>query len=123
VRSGSAKVDYSLDPENMGVFDFVHLADVLLHLEHPLDALRSVHSVTGGQVLIAETIDGLVPPGTVRYLGDWGQVTYWAPGLQAMAQLVADAGFTNIEVHNLFSLAVTTPGAVGPWRVVLLAKP
>jgi tRNA (mo5U34)-methyltransferase len=114
---------YTLDPQDLGTFDFVHLADVLLHLEHPLDALRSVHSVTGGQALIVETIDGLVPPGSVRYVGDWGQVTYWVPGLQAMVQLVADAGFTTVRVHNLFSLAVTSPDAVGPWRVVMIAEP
>jgi tRNA (mo5U34)-methyltransferase len=114
---------YTLDPQDLGTFDFVHLADVLLHLEHPLDALRSVHSVTGGQALIVETIDGLVPPGSVRYVGDWGQVTYWVPGLQAMVQLVADAGFSSIKVHNLFSLAVTSPDAVGPWRVVMIAEP
>jgi tRNA (mo5U34)-methyltransferase len=114
---------YTLNSEDLGTFDFVHLADVLLHLEHPLDALRCVHSVTGGQALITETIDGLVQPGSVRYIGDWGQVTYWVPGLQSMVQLVADAGFTSVKVHNLFSLAVNSPDAVGPWRVIMIAEP
>lgn len=67
---------YDLHEAEIGTFDFVHVADVLLHLERPLDALRRVRAVTGGHALIADTIDAAMTPGGVRYIGDWGIVTY-----------------------------------------------
>ena len=60
---------YELDDAELGKFDQVHVADVLLHLERPLDALRRIHAVTGGQALIADTIEAAMPPGGMRYLG------------------------------------------------------
>ncbi|HEX4217367.1 MAG TPA: methyltransferase domain-containing protein [Acidimicrobiales bacterium] len=114
---------YELSADELGTFDFVHIADVLLHLEHPLEALRRVRALTGGQALITDTIDASMPPGGMRYLGSWDQVTYWLPGLETLAQMVADAGFSSVTVHGLFSLAVTSADAVGPWRVILKAKP
>ena len=114
---------YELDEAELGTFDQVHVADVLLHLERPLDALRRIHAVTGGQALIADTIEAAMPPGGMRYLGSWEAVTYWLPGLETLVQMVADAGFTSVRVHALYSLAITSPDSVGPWRVALIAKP
>ena len=65
-----------------------------------------------------------MPPGGMRYLGSWDRVTYWLPGLETLVQMVADAGFTSVRVHALYSLAVTSaPDAIGPWRVSLIATP
>jgi tRNA (mo5U34)-methyltransferase len=115
---------YDLDDAELGKFDQVHVADVLLHLERPLDALRRIHAVTGGQALIADTIEAAMPPGGMRYLGSWDRVTYWLPGLETLVQMVADAGFTSVRVHALYSLAVTSAAdAIGPWRVALVATP
>jgi tRNA (mo5U34)-methyltransferase len=114
---------YQLDAAELGTFDQVHVADVLLHLERPLDALRRIHAVTGGQALIAETIEAAMPPGGMRYLGSWEAVTYWLPGLETLVQLVADAGFSSVRVHALYSLAITSADAVGPWRIAMIAKP
>jgi tRNA (mo5U34)-methyltransferase len=115
---------YELDDAELGKFDQVHAADVLLHLERPLDALRRIYAVTGGQALIADTIEAAMPPGGMRYLGSWDRVTYWLPGLETLVQMVADAGFTSVRVHALYSLSVTSAAeAVGPWRVVLIATP
>jgi tRNA (mo5U34)-methyltransferase len=114
---------YELSADDLGTFDFVHIADVLLHLEHPLDALRVVRALTGGQALITDTIDAAMPPGGMRYLGSWEQVTYWLPGLDTLVQMIADAGFTSVTIHALFSLAVTSVDAVGPWRAIVKAEP
>ena len=54
---------YVLDDAELGKFEQVHVADVLLHLERPLDALRRIHAVTGGQALIPDTIEGGNAPG------------------------------------------------------------
>ncbi len=65
-----------------------------------------------------------MPPGGMRYLGSWDRVTYWLPGLETLVQMVADAGFTSVRVHALYSLAVTSaPDAIGPLRVSLIATP
>lgn len=115
---------YDLPEAGFGSFDLVHMADVLLHLERPLDALRAVHSVTTGHALIAETVDAAMVPGGVRYLGDWAEVTYWLPSVQALGQMIMDAGFSQVDLHLMYSLAVThVEGATGPWRAVFRALP
>ena len=114
---------YGLSPDEHGKFDFVHISDVLLHLERPLAALRRVYDMTSGQALISDCIDTDMPPGGMRYAGDWENVTYWLPGLETLVQMVSDAGFGTVKVHALYSLAVTAPDAVGPWRVIVKAEP
>jgi tRNA (mo5U34)-methyltransferase len=114
---------YSLSPDERGKFDFVHISDVLLHLERPLDALRRVYDMTGGQALISDNIDPTMPRNGVRYAGDWETVTYWVPSPETLAQMVSDAGFSTVRVHTLYSLALTAPNAIGPWRMVVIAEP
>jgi tRNA (mo5U34)-methyltransferase len=114
---------YELDDSELGKFDQVHVADLLLHLERPLDALRRVYALTGDRALIAEKIDGTMPPGGMRYLGRWDEITYWIPGLETLVQMVADSGFGCVHVHAVYSLATTAEGSVGPWRAVLVAVP
>jgi tRNA (mo5U34)-methyltransferase len=112
---------YALDPATVGTFDFVHVADLLLHLREPLRALERVHSVTGGRALIVDVYEPDEPSGHTSYLGGWEGVRWWKPSLDTLAQMVLDAGFSSVRLAGVFSLAHAT--GPGPWRAVLQAEP
>lgn len=119
---------YEMDPDALGTFDLVHIADVLLHLERPLDALRALRSITSddGEALIVDTYDPTLadPQGRhlTQYRGGWWTITWWVPSLDTLAQMVLDAGFSEVTVHKTYKLAKTNE-PFGYWRAVLKAKP
>ena len=116
---------YDLSPQSMGLFDFIHCGDLLLHLRDPLTALTRMRSVARGGLLLSDSIDLDAPSGgpgpTVRYLGGWDDVVWWLPSLDALAQLVVDAGFRNVRVNAVYQLAKTYDEH-GLWRASLSAE-
>ncbi len=116
---------YGMDPDSLGRFDFVHIADVLLHLARPLDALRAVRAVTapGGTALIADVVDlELDDPTLTRYYGGFASLLWWMPSLDCLAQMVYDAGFVEVDLVALYNLAPWDL-TEGSWRAVFLARP
>lgn len=111
---------YDLDPADLGTFDLVHVADLLIHLERPLAALRAVRSVTHGTALIADCFDPDLEPGTVRYMGAWTDVPWWLPSLETLAQMVLDAGFASVSLRMVYALA-SKGDERGHWRASLVA--
>jgi tRNA (mo5U34)-methyltransferase len=117
---------YNLDPAVLGTFDLVHFADIALHLERPLDAFRNLRAVTSGQAMIVDMFDpSLDDPSRflTEYRGGWVDVHWWNPSLDTLAQMVIDAGFSDVRVHKIYRLdapAVSTPGQ---WRAILFATP
>lgn len=115
---------YDLDPGDIGTFDFVHLGDLLLHLRSPITALQRVRSVTGHQALIVDTYSPTVNQtgGTTvaEYLGGWEGVVWWLPSLDTLAQMVLDAGFSDVELLNTYHMGRLKEHA-GLWRAALLA--
>jgi tRNA (mo5U34)-methyltransferase len=114
---------YDLDPAVHGTFDLVHVADLLLHLESPLAALRAVRSVTKGQAVISDCFDPDLEPGTTRYLGGWADVPWWLPSLETLSQMVVDAGFSDVSLQSVYTLAPGDERGRGHWRALLLATP
>jgi hypothetical protein len=116
---------YELSPAVVGTFDFVHMADLLLHLRDPLTALQRVRSVTGGR---AHLVDCYLPkaPGThgnlIQYMGGWYSATWWLPELDTLAQMVIDAGFSDVRALGSYNLAAADE-MHGFWRVILSAAP
>lgn len=111
---------YDLDPAELGTYDLVHIGDVLVHLERPLEALRSVRRMTHGWALVADCFDPNLEPGLVQYKGGWRGFTWWVPSIDTLAQMVLDAGFADVRLHKVYSLPYR--GApVGPWRACLIA--
>jgi len=115
---------YALDPAKHGTFDFVHCGDLLLHLRDPLTALEHIRSVTAGQFLLSDVVDIDTSRGrfgrVVQYLGGWEDVVWWVPSLDALAQMVVDAGFRDVRVNRVYQLAKTYDEA-GFWRASLTA--
>ena len=111
---------YDLDPADIGTFDLVHVADLLIHLERPLAALRAVRSVTHGTALIADCFDPKLEAGAVRYMGAWTDVPWWLPSLETLGQMVIDAGFASVELRMVYALA-SKGEERGHWRASLVA--
>lgn len=116
---------YDLDPDRMGRFDLVHSGDLLIHLRDPCRALEHIRSVTAGQALLSEVFDpdlGASEPRLVRYLGGSEMVGWWMPSLDTLVQMVADAGFSSIELVTVHRLP-QKGSHQGPSRAVLRARP
>jgi tRNA (mo5U34)-methyltransferase len=111
---------FELDPADLGQFDLVHCGDLLVHLEHPLAALRRLRALTAGEALVADVISD--QPGTlVEYRGGWEAASWWLPSVTALAQMVHDAGFGEVEVRAVYRLDMRDEE--GPWRALIAARP
>jgi tRNA (mo5U34)-methyltransferase len=117
---------YDLDPDQLGVFDLVHAGDLLLHLRDPMLALQRIRSVTAGSALLSDcfdpALDEVAGRNLTRYLGGWASATWWQPGLSTLVQMVADAGFSDVEVLTTYELPMVGETS-GPWRAVVRATP
>lgn len=112
---------YDLDPQTFGTFDLVHVGDLLLHLENPIRALRAIRSVTRGRAMIVDCFDpDLGSSDTVRYLGGWKNMVWTLPSLNSLGQMIADAGFSNVELKQVFSYSQVHED-VNLWRASLIA--
>lgn len=114
---------YDLSPDRVGTFDLVHVADLLLHLQSPITALQRIRSVTHGQAMIVDVFDPrLLSRGghAVQYQGGWWSAIWWTPSLNALAQMVLDAGFSRVSLHNAYNLAGATERD-GLWRAIIMA--
>lgn len=114
---------YRIEEKSWAPFDLVHVGDLLLHLERPLDALRQVRSVTGGYLHISEPYDPGLPADGVRYLGGWADAIWWVPSLGTLCQWIIDAGFSRVEVLRTYRLDSTERDTAGFWRAILRAEP
>ncbi len=116
---------YNLNPDDFGMFDYVHTGDVLLHIREPLRALERIRSVTKGTAHIVDCIDRTVEGSGRRhhmqYLGGWHAITWWAMSVHTLAQMVIDAGFSKVELLEIFRLDLAF--GRGPWRAILRATP
>lgn len=118
---------YDLDPARLGQFDLVHAGDVLLHLRDPLLALEQIRRVTKGEALLSDVFEPRLRSASdheglpALYLGG-GNAAWWRPGLATLVQMVADAGFSDVEVVTTYNL-IAWGQETGPWRAVLRARP
>lgn len=116
---------YDLDPSELGTFDLIHVADLLLHLRSPIAALTAIRSVACGELLLSDVFSPeLSRPGggqLVQYVGGWENVVWWLPSLDALAQMIVDAGFRNVRTHATYNLA-HRDGLSGFWRVIFKAE-
>lgn len=115
---------YDLDPDKHGTFQFSHCGDLLLHLRHPLTALERIRSVTTETMLLCDVVDPDIHSRRygplIAYRGGWSDVTWSVPSLDALGQMVIDAGFRSVHVNCLYQLAKTADPD-GYWRASITA--
>jgi hypothetical protein len=111
---------YDLDPAELGTFEFVHVADLLLHLRSPIAALQAIRRVTAQSALIVDCFDPALPSGgLVRYLGGWSGAQWWAPYLDTLAQMAVDAGFRDVDIRLVYSLGTADHPQGLEWGALL----
>ena len=114
---------YDLDPSTHGTFDIVNVGDLLIHLERPLAALRAIRSVTRSTAYIADVfladIAGI--RNFVEYAGGWDDIVWWRHSLDALGQIIIDAGFRSVRVHAAYRIRKAWEHE-GVWRAVFIAQ-
>ena len=117
---------YDIDTGGIGTFDLVHMADVAIHLERPLEAFRRLRSVARGSAIIVDAFHPDLGYGAERkvteYRGGWKDVQWWIPSLDTLAQMVLDAGFGDVRVHRIYRLDLRGRPGSGQWRAILVAN-
>lgn len=114
---------YDLSPEKVGLFDFVNLGDLLLHLRDPQLALQSIASVCRGTFWMAEVYVPALEGYGDRRLSQFSpwlpSFTWWLPSTNTLRAMMAVAGFTDVEELDRVTLKTQDGSAA---KVVYRAK-
>jgi tRNA (mo5U34)-methyltransferase len=88
---------YDLDPDAIGMFDFVYVGSLLLHLRDPVRAVERVAGVCRGQALFVDAIDlpasRLFPRRPTATLDGIGRPWWWKPNMAGLARIISVGGF------------------------------
>lgn len=88
---------YDLAPDAVGMFDFIYVGSLLLHLRDPVGALQRVREVCRGTLLLVDAIDLSLtarhPRRPVASLDGRGRPWWWKPNAAALVRMVQAAGF------------------------------
>src|SRR5207244_460957 len=127
---------YDLTPERFGMFDFIFLSDLLLHIRDPQLALQRIFSVCRGAVLIADVYNPLLEQRAdgqclTQFMGWVNDQVWWLPSTDTLERMMVVAGFESVEERSRFilnarradaihkvTLAGTVPGARGQGAAV-----
>jgi tRNA (mo5U34)-methyltransferase len=109
---------YNLDPDEIGTFDVVFCASVLLHVSDPIRALWAIHSVTREYAIIVTSV---YRPrlsrhsGVARFTGRVDGQTFWEPDMACLTKWILAAGFERVEEISQFELA-SLDGQFKDWQ-------
>lgn len=110
---------YDLDPATVGMFDFVYVGSLLLHLRDPIRALQQVRSVAAGTVLVVDAIDPTIwSRRPVAVLDGLERPWWWKPNLAGLQRMVESAGFAVIGRPRRVLLPPGRGQDQEPWRSV-----
>lgn len=89
---------YDLTPPEIGMFDYVFVGSVLLHLADPVRALRAIRSVTTGEVLSFEHVSLVLSVLSPRHplASFWrrDESQWWTPNMATHRRWLRSAGWT-----------------------------
>lgn len=92
---------YALDPADLGMFDFVYVGSLILHLRDPVKALEKVRSVCSGQMVLVDSHDPFLtwthPRRPVATLDGIGRPWWWHANIAGLSQMVRAGGFDLVK--------------------------
>jgi tRNA (mo5U34)-methyltransferase len=91
---------YELDPDEDGLFDFVYVGSLLLHLRDPVGALACAARVCRGRLLVVDAIDPFLTRTVRRPAADLdavGRPWWFKPNLQGLVRIAEAAGLRLLE--------------------------
>jgi tRNA (mo5U34)-methyltransferase len=109
---------YDVSPDKLGMFDCIFFFGTLYHLRYPLLALDKLAAISSGTIIVESAIlddyspyNGGLGHGYAgnqmvmefypsKNYGD-NESNWWAPTLNCLANMVAAAGFTNLQAWKL----------------------
>lgn len=97
---------YDLDPAQIGLFDFVYVGSLLLHLRDPIHALDRIRSVCRGTALFVDAVDFELSwlarrRALASFDGD-GRPWWWKPNVEALSRYLRSSTFEVIEGPTQF---------------------
>jgi tRNA (mo5U34)-methyltransferase len=97
---------YDLDEAEVGVFDFVYVGSILLHLRDPIHAVNKLRSVCAGSALFVDAVDyefSLVHRrrAAVSFDGD-GRPWWWKPNAAALGRYLRSGSFEIVQGPTQF---------------------
>jgi tRNA (mo5U34)-methyltransferase len=99
---------YDVAVDQLGTFDVVFVGSLLLHLRDPVRALMALRELTGGQLVLNESISipltVLRPRSAAARLIGTGGSNWWVPNRAGLVQMVRAAGFEPLEVGRPYPL-------------------
>lgn len=97
---------YALSPEQVGTFDLTHMGNVLVHLRDPAGALQRMAAVTSGEAWVVEAFEPEFgsDASVMRYMGGQQDCNWWRFSVRALRDMVADAGFSEVEEVARFAI-------------------
>lgn len=101
---------YALDTHDLGTFDVVFCASVLLHLFGPLIALKRLARVCRNVLLVSTETDLTLGPDVVRFKGHEIPYVHFLPSPECLAHLVATCGFEKVLRGPTFAVTYQVPG-------------
>jgi len=86
---------YDLDPAHIGMFDFVYVGSLLLHLRDPVGALMRVRRVCDDRMLLVDAVHEVRLRGrsAAATLDGSGRPWWWKPNVRGLVRMVEAAGF------------------------------
>jgi len=114
---------YDLTPERVGMFDFVFMGSLLLHLRDPVGALDRLRSICGGDAVIADCVDPLnsllhrrLP---LAKLVGLEKPWWWIPNTAALRRMLQSAGFEVLETTSIYAVRHGRAHELGPvWKLL-----
>jgi tRNA (mo5U34)-methyltransferase len=92
---------YEISPSTLGMFDFVFVGSLLLHLRDPIGALERIRTVAGGEVVSNDCIEYVLsrflPRTPMARLDADDRVWWWQPNQAALHSMIEQAGFEILE--------------------------
>lgn len=92
---------YEISPQALGMFDFVFVGSILLHLRDPVGALEHIRTVAKGEVVVNDSIEYVLtrlrPRTPYARLDTADRVWWWQPNLAALHSMIEQAGFQILE--------------------------